>query len=148
MFDTLALVFGPGIVAAVLWSPILLSSRIRSLFDRLPPARSTIVSYLVVGIGLSIPFIVGTGVVFLTTSTEGAAFSNALLNMVFVLTLAYVVVLPVTAVVGLPRTCLDWDPTNYGLGTWLLLVGMVLWYAAVFAIPLAFFAFILALPTG
>jgi len=34
MFDTLALVFGPGLVAAVLWIPILLSSRIRSLFDR------------------------------------------------------------------------------------------------------------------
>ena len=148
MFDTLALVFGPGITAAVLWSPILLSSRLRSLFDRLPPARSTIVSYLLVAIGLSIPFVIGTGVVFSTTSTEGAALSNALLNMVVVLTIAYVIVLPLTAVVGLPRINLDWDPTNYGLGTWLLLVGMVLWYATVFALPLAFFAFILALPTG
>ncbi|WP_277543183.1 hypothetical protein [Haloarcula laminariae] len=148
MFDTLILVAGPGISVAVLWSPILLSSRIRSLFDRLPPARSTIASYFVVAIELSIPFIIGTGVVFSTTSTEGAALSNALLNMVFVLTLVYVVVLPVTAVVGLPRISLDWDPTNYGFGTWLLLVGVVLWYAAVFVIPLVFFAFILALPTG
>lgn len=148
MFDTLALVFGAGITAAVLWSPILLGSRIRSLFGRLPPARSTIVSYLLVTIGLSIPFVIGTGVVFSTTSTEGAALSNALLNMVVVLTLVYVVVLPLTAVVGLPRISLDWDPTNYGLGTWLLLVGMVLWYATVFALPLAFLAFILAFPSG
>lgn len=148
MFDTLALVFGPGIVAAVLWSPILLSSRIRSLFDRVPPARSTIASYLLVAIGLSIPFVICTGIVFTTTSTEGAALSNALLNMTFVLTIAYVGVLPLTSVVGLPRVGLDWDPTNYGLGTWLLLVIVVLWYAAVFVIPLAFFAFILALPTG
>ena len=148
MFETLALVFGPGIVAAVLWSPILLSSRIRSLFDRVPPARSTIASYLLVAIGLSIPFVIGTGIVFTTTSTEGAALSNALLNMTFVLTIAYVGVLPLTFVVGLPRIGLDWDPTNYGLSTWLLLVCVVLWYAAVFVIPLAFFAFILALPTG
>jgi cysteine desulfurase len=49
MFDTLSLVFGPGLVAAVLWSPILLSSRTRSLFNRLPPARSTIASSLLVG---------------------------------------------------------------------------------------------------
>jgi hypothetical protein len=148
MFDTLALVFGPGIVAAVLWSPILLSSRIRSLFDRVPPARSTIASYLLVAIGLSIPFVIGTGIVFTTTSTEGAAVSNALLNMTFVLTIAYVGVLPLTSVVGLPRIGIDWDLTNYGLSTWLLLVCVVLWHAAVFVIPLAFFAFILALPTG
>lgn len=148
MFDTLALMFGPGIVAAVLWSPILLSSRVRSLFDRLPPERSTIASYLLVAIGLSIPFVIGTGIVFTTTSTEGAALSNALLNMAFVLTIAYMGVLPLTSVVGLPRIGLDWDPTNYGLSTWLLLVCVVLWYAAVFVIPLAFFAFILALPTG
>ena len=148
MFDTLALVVGPGIVAAVLWSPILLSSRIRSLFDRLPPVRSTIASYFLVAIALSIPFVIGTGIVFTTTSTEGAALSNALLNMTFVLTIAYVGMLPLTSVVGLPWIGIDWDPTNYGLGTWLLLVCVVLWYAAVFVIPLAFFAFILALPTG
>ena len=148
MFDTLALVVGPGIVAAVLWSPILLSSRIRSLFDRLPPVRSTIASYFLVAIALSIPFVIGTGIVFTTTSTEGAALSNALLNMTFVLTIAYVGMLPLTSVVGLPRIGIDWDPTNYGLGTWLLLVSVVLWYAAVFVIPLVFFAIILALPTG
>jgi hypothetical protein len=106
------------------------------------------VSYLLVAIALSIPFVVGTGIVSTTASTEGAAFSNALLNLVFGLTIVYVIVLPLAACVGLPKIGLDWVPTNYGVGTWLLLVGVVVWYAAVFVVPLAFFAFILALPTG
>lgn len=97
---------------------------------------------------LSVPFRIGTGIIFTITSTEGAALSNALLDMAFVLTIAYVGVLPLTSVIGLPRIGIDWDPTNYGLGTWLLLLIVALWYAAVFVIPLAFFAFILALPTG
>jgi hypothetical protein len=91
----------------------------------------------------TLALVFGPGIVFTTTSTEGAALSNALLNMTFVLTIAYVGVLPLTSVVGLPRLGLDWDPTNYGLSTWLLLVCVVFWYAAVFVVPLAFFAFIL-----
>ena len=148
MLDTLALVVAPGIVGAILWSPILLVSRLRSLFDRLPPARSTAASYLLVAVGLSLPFVIGTGVVVTTTSTDGAAFSNVLLNVAFGLTIVYVTALPTVAGVGLPWMGLDWDPTNYGLGTWLLLGGAALWYAAVFVVPLAFFAIVLALPTG
>jgi hypothetical protein len=148
MLDTLALVVGPGVVAAVLWSPILLSGRLRSLFDRIPPRRSMGASYLLVAVGLSLPFVIGTGTVLATASTEGAALSNALLNVAFGLTIAYAVGLPVVACVGLPRVGLDWDPTSYGFGTWLLLVVAALWYTAVFVVPLALFAFILALPTG
>jgi hypothetical protein len=148
MLDTLALAFVPGLLAAVLWSPILLSDRIRSLFGGLPPARSTVASYLLAATALSIPFVAGTGVVFAATSTEGAALSNRLLNLSFGVAIAYVILLPLAACVGLPRIGLDWDPTDYGLGTWLLLVGAALWYAAVFVVPLALFAFVLALPTG
>ena len=148
MLDTLALVFGPGVVGAALWSPILLSSRFRSLFGRLPPAGSLIGSYLLVAVGLSIPFVIGTGIVVTTTSADGAALSNALLDLVFGLAIAYVVVLPLVVGAGLPRIGLDWDPTDYGPGTWLLLVGAALWYVAVFAAPLTFFALVLALPTG
>jgi hypothetical protein len=148
MFDTLALLVGPGIIAAVLSSPLFFSGRFRSLFTRLPPVRSTIASYLLVTVTLSVPFVIGTGIILTTTSTGGAALSNALLNMAFVVTIGYVVVLPVAASVGLPRVGIDWDPTNYGLGTWLLLVGAALWYSAVFVVPLAFFALVLALPTG
>lgn len=148
MLDTLALVFGPGIIGATLWSPILLIGRFRSLFDRLPPARWTIASYLVVAVGLSLPFVIGTGVVFATTSTEGAALSNALLNVASGLTVVYVIALPIVASIGLPRYGLDWDPTEYGIGTGLLLVAATLWYAAVFVVPLVIFAIVLAVPTG
>lgn len=145
---TLALLVFPGLVAAVLWSPILLVGRLRALFRRLPPGGSTVGSYLLVAVGLSLPFVGGAGAVFATVSAEGAALSNALLNVVLGLTLAYAVVLPAVAGVGLPRFGIDWDPTGYGPGTWAALVGAALWYAAVFVVPLSFFAFVLALPTG
>jgi hypothetical protein len=148
MLETLILVLGPGIVAAVLWCPTLLVGRFRSLFARLPPGRSTLASYLLVAVGLSIPFVIGTGISLTTASAEGAALSNSLLNLVVVLTITYVIVLPLVAGVGLPRIGLDWEPTNYALGTWLLLIGAVLWYAAIFAVPLMFAAFVFALPTG
>lgn len=40
----------PGFLAVVLWSPFLLSGRLRSLFRHLPPANSLLSSYLVVGV--------------------------------------------------------------------------------------------------
>jgi len=148
IFGTLALIFVPGLVVTVLWSPILLIGRFRALFARLPPIRSTIVNYCLVSLALSIPFVVGTTIVFTTTSTEGADLSNTLLNMAVLLAATYGIVLPLAAGFGLPRLGIDWDPTGYGPGTWLLLVGAVLWYIVVFVVPLAFFAFVLALPTG
>jgi hypothetical protein len=148
MLETLILGVVPGVAAAILWSPILLSSRIRSLFTRLPPGQSTIGSYLLVAIGLSVPFVIGTGVVLMTTSTAAAALSNALLNLAFALTIVYVVSLPLAAGVGLPRLGRDWDPTDYGAGTWLLLVVATVWYTGVFSVPLAFAAVVFALPTG
>lgn len=87
MLDTLALVAVPGIVGAVLWSPVRPISRFRSSFGRLPTARSAIASYLLIAVGRSIPFLIGTGVLFATTSSEGTASSNALLSMVLGLTI-------------------------------------------------------------
>lgn len=148
MLDILGLILGVGLVVTVLWSPILMIGRVRALFRRLPPTQSLIGSYVPVAIGLSLPFVIGSGIVITTTSTEGAAVSNALLQTVVVITLAYAVLLPTVAVIGLPRAGVDWDPTGYGIGTWLLLVGVSLWFAFIFAVPLALFAFVLALPTG
>jgi hypothetical protein len=42
-------------------------------------------SYLLVAVGLSIPFVFGTTIVFTTTSAEDAGLSNTLLNMAFLL---------------------------------------------------------------
>jgi hypothetical protein len=148
MFDLLILLLGPGLFVTVLWSPILLVGRFRSLFRRVPPTGSVGISYVVVAVGLSMPFLLGTAAVFATTSVEGAELSNALLTMAFLLTIVYVIAVPTLAGVGLPRLGVDWDPTGYGLGTWLLLVVATLWYVAMFVLPLALFALVLALPTG
>jgi hypothetical protein len=148
MIDSLILLLGPGVLVAVLWSPILLIGRLRSLFRRLPPGGSVGISYAAVAVGLSVPFLGGTAAVLATTGTEGAALSNAILDTAFRLTVGYVVALPLIAGVGLPRLGVDWDPTGYGLSTWSFLVVAAVWYATVFAVPLALFAFVLALPTG
>jgi hypothetical protein len=148
MLESLGLLLVVGLAVTILWSPVLLVGRLRSLFRRLPPTGSTLGSYLLVAVGLSVPFHVGSGIVFATTSTEGAALSNALLNVTLALAVSYVIVLPLVAGVGLPRIGIDWDSTGYGASTWATLVGSTLMYVTVFVLPLSFLAFVLALPTG
>lgn len=133
-----------GLVAVVLWSPLLLSSRLRSLFCHLPPANSLLISYLIVGFGLALPFI--SGAVLALVRMPRAAVSNAILDTVVQIAFVYVVGLPLLAGDILPKVGVDWDPTGYGGTTWLLLVGSVVWYVAVFAVPLSFLAVLLAIP--
>jgi hypothetical protein len=71
-----------------------------------------------------------------------------LIQIAAVVSLSYVVVLPVTAIVGLPRYGIDWDLTGYGIGTWVVLILSTLWYVSWFIIPIVFIAGLLALPTG
>jgi hypothetical protein len=73
---------------------------------------------------------------------------DVLTQIAFVVSLGYVVLLPVTAVVGLPRYGIDWDPTGYGTGTWVVMVLSTLWYVGWFILPIVFGAALLALPTG
>lgn len=145
---TIGLVVGPGLAAAVLWSPFLLSSRIRALFRTLPPARSAAVSYPAVILGLSAPYVVGTAWAITNAHQgTGGAMATALLNVLFPLTTLYVIGLPIVAVEGLPRLGIDWDPTGYGASTWVLLIVGSAWYSAVFAVPLFLVSLVLALPT-
>lgn len=137
----------PGVFAAVLWSPVLLSGRLRSLFRRIPPTNSTVVGYTIVAVGLSIPFVIGVGM-GVTGSVQSVDVANALLNVVFGIGILYLLGLPVSAVVGLPRANIDWDKTGYGFGTWAVVVIATLWYVILFFVPVALFAFLLALPTG
>jgi len=137
----------PGVFAAVLWSPVLLSGRLRSLFRRIPPTNSTVVGYTIVAVGLSIPFVIGVGM-GVTGSVQSVDVASALLNVVFGIGILYLIGLPVSAVVGLPRANIDWDKTGYGLGTWAVVVIATLWYVILFFVPVALFAFLLALPTG
>lgn len=145
---TLALLFGPGLVAALLWSPFLLSDRVRALYRSLPPARSTGLSYLIVTVGLSVPFLAGTTwAITSTAEASGGAMANALLTVLFTVSATYVIGIPVATIEGLPRVGIDWDPTGYEAATWLLLIAGAAWYAALFAVPLFLIALVLALPT-
>lgn len=147
-FVVVALVFGPGVVAAVLWSPFLASGRLRSLFRDLPPRRSLVVSYLVVMLGASLPYVVGFGAALVrTTDTTGATTANAILDVLVPVSVGYVLGVPVLAGLVLPRVGIDWDPTGYGPGTWAMLAVGGAWYAAVFAVPMFVLAVIMALPT-
>lgn len=143
-----ALAFGPGSVAVVLWSPVLLSDRITSLFRALPPRRSLVASYLAVLVGGSIPYVVGVVAALVwTADTTGAVTANAILTVVVPLSFAYVVGFPLLAGLVCPRIGLDWDSTGYGPGTWAILVSGSVWYTALFAVPLFLVALVMALPT-
>jgi len=142
------LALAPGVVAAVLWSPCLLTARLRSLVRALPPRRFPLVAYLAVMVGGSAPYVVGFVVTLSSTAdASGAVIANAILNVTVPLSVGYVVGIPMLAGLVLPRIGLDWDATGYGPGTWALLVIASAWYAALFAVPLFLMAFIVALPT-
>lgn len=147
-----ALLVGPGVVAAVLCVPFLAVERMRALFRSLPPRDGVAVSYVALTVGASFPYVAGT-LWALTTGVDagrgparGAAMANSLLDVLVGLSLAYVAAVPLLAGLGLPRAGVDWDPTGYGPGTWALLLGFGAWYAAVFAVPLFVVAVVLAFP--
>ncbi|RKD94777.1 hypothetical protein [Halopiger aswanensis] len=143
-----ALLLVPGLVATVLWAPFLLSERLRALFRSLPPAGRTLPTYVLIGIGASIPYLAGFLAILALVDSSGVAWSNAFLTLCFQLGVLYVVGLPILCAVGLPRLGVDWDPTGYGWPTWGLLVVGAAWYALLFTVPIALLSFVFALPGG
>lgn len=141
---TLAL---PGIAETVFCLPLLLSARTRALFRSLPPAESVAVSYLSVMFALSIPFVAGVAAVFGLDIWRGPIY-NGLIRVATFVSASYIVVLPATAIVGLPRYGLDWDQTGYGVGTWAILLLSTLWYVVLLSVPIVLLSAVLALPTG
>lgn len=142
----------PGAVATLLWTPFLVAGRLRSLFETLPPTGSLLPSYVLAGLGGSLPFVAGLLAVFATGASNdpqaGAGVSNGLVTVAVAGTVGYAVGLPIVGVLGLPRAGIDWDPTGYGASTWLLLAVGGVWYALVFAVPLLLLGFVFALPGG
>ncbi|MDB2274919.1 hypothetical protein PM022_10220 [Halorubrum ezzemoulense] len=145
---TLALLGFPGLVAAGLCAPFLAASRLRALFEALPPAGRVLPSYLAVAVGLSVPYLVGVGLTVARAGEAGPAWSSGFLSTALLGGVLVGLVAPSAAVAGLPRFGVDWDPTGYGVGTWLLLGAAGLWYAVVAAVPLAALAVGMALPGG
>lgn len=133
----LVLLTAPGLVATLLWSPILLAGPLRMLFGSLPLTGSTLGNYVATGLVLSVPWVVGFGWAFGTIGarTEAARTGEPLVDVAVQLSVLYVVTLPVAAGAGLPYLGVDWDPAGYGVSTWLLLVAASVWYATIYAAP-------------
>lgn len=145
--NVLLIFLAPGAIAALLWSPYLLARRVRALFQHLPPTDHFLPTYAIVAVAAGLPYVLGTFWAIATTNAgTGGEMANGLLNVVIPLSLGYVVGLPVLAAEGLPRFGVDWDPTGYGVSTWLLLLAGGAWYALLFAGPLFVIAVILAFP--
>lgn len=144
----LAVSVGPSLVAMGLWSPFLLSGRLRSLFRALPPTDSLMPSYVVVGVGLWVPYLVGlVWALVETTGTTGVRTANALLDVAFPVSAVYLVGLPTVAVHGLGRAGIDWDPAGSGMTTWVLLVAGAAWWVVLLGGPVFVLSLVMALPT-
>lgn len=136
-----AMLLVPGLVVTVLWSPFLLSERVRALFDRLPPFESPYPNYVLFALAGSLPYVAGLLWAFRAADTGSVVFTSTL-----VVSVVYVVALPIGAVLGLPRAGVDWDPTGYGVATWGVLVAGAVWYALLFAAPLTVVSIVYSLP--
>ncbi|MFC6990239.1 hypothetical protein ACFQJD_18845 [Haloplanus sp. GCM10025708] len=130
-----------GVVAAVLWSPFLLSDRLRALFQLGPTDHwglnyvvacvvVTAVHGLVLGVGLAL----GAG-------RDGP--SIAVILLVSALTIGLVWAVPAVA---LPARGYEWDPRGFDAVTHLLLVGGSIWYAAIVTVPMFVLSLLLSLP--
>ena len=147
-FVSVALIIAlPGIAETVFCLPVLLSARTRALFRSLPPAGSVAVSYLCTVLALSVPFVAAVGAVFGLDIWRGPRYNVLIRGATFV-SASYLIVLPATAIIGLPRYGLDWDTTGYGVGTWGVLLVSTLWYLALLLVPIVLLSALLALPTG
>ncbi|MDY6765537.1 MAG: hypothetical protein SV377_07660 [Halobacteria archaeon] len=140
------LLFGPGLAVAVFWSPFLLVDRLRSLFRTLPPKGSMTVTYPIVMVLLSLPWVIGTGVAIVLSPLEPVPYANAILDVVLPLSIVYVIGLPVLGGFVLPKAGVDWDPKNYDIASWASLIVGGIWYTVFFAVPLFVIALIIALP--
>lgn len=145
---TLALFALPGAVAAVCWTPFLLSARFRALFVALPPKGRLAPSYVGVALALSVPYLVGVVLTVWLVDSAGPGWSEGFLDTALFGGVLVGFVAPAVAAAGLPRLGVDWDPTGYGASTWAVLVAAGLWYAVVAAVPLVALAIGMALPGG
>lgn len=130
-----------GGIAAVCWTPVLLSTRMRALFRRLPPFESVLVTYVAVSVGAAVPYILG-----LVGSVAAADSGKALFTVTLAVSLLYLSAVPLLGAVVLPRAGVDWDPTGYGLSTWAVLLTGALWYVLLFGVPFTLVSLVFSLP--
>lgn len=121
-----------GWCIGVLWSPFLLSARVRSLFGSLPPSDW----YWNYALWIPLPaavwgFLFGAG---LSTSRDVLSPGNASelyaagVDGIVVATAVSLVLWPAVLLYALPERGIDWDPENYSPTTVLLVATSVVWY--------------------
>jgi hypothetical protein len=137
----------PGTVAGVLWSPFLLSGRLRSLVETLDPTGVWPVTYAVGTVLTGFLVVVGFVLLLGDLPNDSAAGANLLLDGVVVTVVVLVAVGWAGSTLVAPRLGYDWDPTGYGLGTHVLVLAGAVWYAVVLATPFFLLSLVFALPT-
>jgi hypothetical protein len=145
----LLVALGPGTVATVLWTPFLLSERLRAGFRALDPFGFWPATYLLVGVLGGVPqtayAVLAVGRV--ADGASGAAAANALLDATVGGAFAVALVGWAVPAVVAPRLGLNWDPTEFGASTHALVAAGAVWYAAVVGAPFLLLAFVFALPS-
>ena len=137
----------PGTVAGVLWSPFLLSGRLRALVRTVDPTGVWPVTYALCSVGTGSLVVVGFGLLLGNLPDDSAAGANLLLDGVVAAALVLVAVGWAGPTLVAPRLGYDWDPTGYGLGTHALVLAGAVWYAAVLLTPFFLLSLVMALPT-
>lgn len=130
-----------GGIAAVCWAPFLLSTRMRALVRRLPPFESVFVTYVGVTVGASVPYVLG-----LVGALAVADTGKALFTVTLAVSLVYLIAGPLLGAVVIPQAGIDWNPTGYGLSTWVVLLAGALWYVLLFAVPFTVLSVVFSLP--
>ncbi|GAB3423589.1 hypothetical protein GCM10027435_29760 [Haloparvum alkalitolerans] len=138
----------PGAFAAVPTAVFLLSSRIRALFAAVPPTDSPYPAYVLLTVGLGVPWSVGVLAALNAPVTGPASTANAMLDAVVGLGIGYLLGLPIAATAGLPRLGIDWNETGYGPRTWASVAGATTLYTLTLAVPFFLLSLVFALPTG
>ena len=120
-----------GLLLAVLWTPLLISSRVRSLFE-VGPTRWLPVNYT---LGFVIMSGIHAGMLGAWIESGSGAGPNGALNAVITLGVVVPVLGWVGALWGLPEFGYDWDTNGYDLRTKAALGLGVLWYAVMTIVP-------------
>jgi hypothetical protein len=137
----------PGLVAGILWSPFLLSGRLRSLVKTVDPTGFWPATYALCSVCTGVLVVVGYGLLLGDLPNDPGAGANLLLDGVVTGALVLVAAGWAGPTLVAPRLGYDWDPTGYGPGTHALVLAGAVWYAVVLLTPFFLLSLVMALPT-
>lgn len=130
-----------GLVLALLWTPLLISERVRPLFQ-FGPTQWQSVNYALGFVALS-----GLHAGLLGAWIESGSGISSALTAVISLGLIVPSMAVVTVIWVLPELGYDWDPNGYDLHTKAVLAIGAFWYAVMTIVPGFIVSIIAALPS-